>query len=75
MPYSIEYMWNFEFSSNCIIYIYIFDDRVPKILMYGQLEVGKHNVRRPWLRFEDKLRSNLRSLEIPVDSFENRAKD
>ena len=51
------------------------DDRIPKILMYGQLEDGKRNVGRPWLRYKDKLRSNLKSLKIPLDSFENSVRD
>ena len=51
------------------------DDRIPKILMYRQIKVGKFNVRRPLKRCKDKLRSKLKFLEIPLDSFENRAKD
>ena len=50
------------------------DDRIHKILMYGQLEVGQRNVGRPWLRYRDNLKRNLKSLEIFHDSFDNRAK-
>ena len=50
-------------------------DRIANIFMYGQLEVGKCNVRRLWLRYKDKLKSNLKSFEIPLNSFENKTKD
>ncbi len=40
------------------------DDRIPKLLMYSQLESGQRNVGRPWLRFKDKLKSNLSSAQI-----------
>ena len=50
--------------------IHIGDDRIPKIL-----EVGKHNAGRPWLRHKNKFRSKLKSLEMPLDCFENRVKE
>ena len=35
------------------------DERIPKVLMYSQLDQGHGNVGRPWLRYKDKLKSNL----------------
>ena len=51
------------------------DDRIPKILMYSQLRDGKRNVGRPWLRYKDKFKTNLKSLNIPLDTFEKIADD
>ena len=46
------------------------DDRIPKILMYSQLNDGKRNIGRPWLRYKDKLKYNLKALHIPLRTFE-----
>ena len=51
------------------------DDRIPKILMYSQLEGGQRNVGRPLLRFKDKLKSNLAAANIAHTDFENAALD
>ena len=46
------------------------DDRIPKVLMYSQLDTGKRNVGRPWLRYKDKLKSNLTGVNVPLSTFE-----
>ena len=51
------------------------DERIPKILMYGELKDGKRNTGRPWLRYRDKLKYNLSATKIPVGSFEDLAQD
>lgn len=51
------------------------DDRIPKIAMYSQLEGGKRNVGRPWLRYKDKLKSNLSAVNIPYRSLEDEMSD
>ena len=47
------------------------DNRIPKVLMYSQLDSGKRNVGRPLLRYKDKLKYNLKAINIPIDSFES----
>ena len=51
------------------------DDRIPKIAMYSQLQGGKRNVGRPWLRYKDKLKSNLAAVNIPYRSLEDEVSD
>jgi len=51
------------------------DDRIPKILMYSQLDSGQRNVGRPLLRFKDKLKSNLSAANIDHATFESTALD
>ena len=46
------------------------DERIPKVLMYGQLDSGHRNVGRPWLGYKDKLKSNLAAVSIPYGTFE-----
>ena len=46
------------------------DERIPKVLMYSQLDQGHRNVGRPWLRYKDKLKSNLSAVGIPHNNFE-----
>ena len=47
------------------------DERIPKILMYGELKDGKRNTCRPWLRCRDKLKYKLSATKIPVGSFKD----
>ena len=49
------------------------DDRIPKQLMYGELNSGQRNVGRPLLRFRDKLKMNLISANIDHRDFEQLA--
>lgn len=51
------------------------DDRIPKQLLYGQLDRGRRNVGRPWLRYKDKIKSNLQVLNIEYNNIELTAKD
>ena len=51
------------------------DERISKILMYGELKDGKRNTGRPWLLYRDKLKYNLSATKIPVGSFEDLAQD
>ena len=40
------------------------DARIPKMLMYGELTNAPRKVGRPLLRFKDKLKSNLKALDL-----------
>lgn len=51
------------------------DDRIPKQLLYSQLDSGHRNVGRPWLRYKDKLKSNLLAININLKAFEQCASD
>ena len=51
------------------------DSRIPKQLMYSQLDSGNRNVGRPWLRYKDKLKANLAAVQIDKGSFELNASD
>ncbi|CAH1252739.1 Hypp998 [Branchiostoma lanceolatum] len=51
------------------------DQRIPKVLLYGELAVGKRPLGRPKLRYKDNLKATLKSLSIPVDSWEVIAAD
>ena len=43
--------------------------------MYSQLDGGKRNVGRPWLRYKDKLKANLAALQIYNKDFDLNAHD
>ena len=51
------------------------DDRIPNVLMYSQLDSGKRDVGRPWLRYKDKLKSNLTAVNVPLSTFKQVALD
>ncbi|XP_071487784.1 uncharacterized protein [Diadema antillarum] len=51
------------------------DQRIPKLLLYGEVAEAKRQVGRPKLRFEDNLKASLKSLEIPVGTLEELALD
>ena len=51
------------------------DQRIPKVLLYGELAEGKRQVGRPKLRFKDNLKATLKSLEVPVGTWEDIALD
>ena len=57
------------------IYIYIYGEKIPKILIYGELKDRKRNTGQPWLWYWDKLKYNLSATKIPVGSFEDLAQD
>ena len=43
------------------------DSRIPKHLFYGQLSNGSRRVGRPLLRYKDKLKANIKALNLPLD--------
>jgi len=49
------------------------DQRILKMLLYGELAEGKRQVRRPKLRFKDNFKTTLKGLEIPVEAWEDLA--
>ena len=51
------------------------DSRIPKMLLYGQLKEGQRNQGRPFKRYKDTLKANLRSCNIDVASWEDIAHD
>ena len=51
------------------------ENRIPKQLLYGELADGHRSRGRPKLRFKDCLKSTLKTLEIPSDTWEERALD
>ena len=53
--------------------IWMSDERIPKVLMYSQLDSRRRNVGRPWLRYKDKLKSNFLVVNIPHNTFEQMA--
>ena len=48
------------------------DGRLPKQLFYVEPTRGKKPQHKPWKRFKDVLKSNLKELEIDVDSWETK---
>ena len=50
------------------------DERIPKMLLYGQLNNAPRKVGRPLLRFKDKLKSNLKTLDFDLSEWEDLAK-
>ena len=51
------------------------DDRIPKMLLYGQLKHGHRDQGRPVKRYKDTLKANLKSCDINVNSWEDVATD
>ena len=51
------------------------DNRIPKILLYGQLREGHRETGRPYKRFKDSLKCNLKSCGINLSSWEVLAQD
>ena len=47
--------------------------RILKVLLFGELAEGKFKVGRPNLRFKDSLKTTLKSLDIPVEAWEDLA--
>ena len=46
------------------------DDRIPKMLLYGQLREGHRDQGRPFKRYKDTLKANLKSGNTDVYSWE-----
>ena len=51
------------------------DERIPKVLLYGELVGGKRNVGRPRLRYKDACKRDLRTIGIGVDEWEKLSDD
>ena len=51
------------------------DDRIPKMLLYGQLKEGRRDQGRPLKRFKDTLKASLKSCNVSVNSWEAAAHD
>ena len=51
------------------------DERMPKALLYSQLQSGGRRVGRPLLRYKDKLKSNLTATHMSLSTFEKTASD
>ena len=51
------------------------DDRLPKQLLYGELQEGKRTVGGQKKRFKDTLKSSLKELQIKTDNWEALASD
>ena len=50
------------------------DERIPKMLLYGELSNAPRKVGRPLLRFKDKLKSNLKALDVDLSNWEDLTK-
>ena len=51
------------------------DGRIPKDLLYGQLEIGSRPVGRPALRFKDVCKRDMKNRDINPSNWENMAAD
>lgn len=51
------------------------DQCIPKVLLYGELADGNCQVGRPKLHFKANLKATLKSLEIPVNTWEDHVLD
>ncbi|XP_072015051.1 uncharacterized protein [Amphiura filiformis] len=51
------------------------DGRIPKDLLYGQLEIGSRPVGRPALRFKDVCKRDMKNCDINPSNWESMAAD
>ena len=51
------------------------DGRIPKDLLYGELEEGKRKTGRPLLRFKDVCKRDMKACDMPLESWETVAED
>ena len=47
------------------------DGRIPKVILYGELAVGKRPRGRPQLRYKDVCKRDMRALEIDSESWKD----
>ena len=51
------------------------DERLPKKILYGELQIGKRSHDGPKKRYKDTLKTSLKDYNIPTDSWEQIAQD
>ena len=51
------------------------DERLPKKILYGELQVGKRSQGGQKKRYKDTLKASLKDFNIPTESWEQIAKD
>ena len=51
------------------------EDRIPRMLLYGELENGSRRVGGQKLRYKDVIKRHLKEMEIDVSSWESKAAD
>ena len=72
----LKLVWNIRFQKGYLLfmkngYIYGYSSEIYlNPYMYSQLDSRRTNVGRSWLRYKDKLKSNLSAVNIPHNTFE-----
>ena len=51
------------------------EERLPKKILYGELEMGKRSHGRQKKRYKDTLKASLKDFNIPTESWEQIAQD
>ena len=51
------------------------DERLPKKILYGELQIGKRSASGQKKRYKDTLKASLKDFNIPTESWEQIAKD
>ena len=51
------------------------DERLPKQILYGELQVGKRSQGGQKKRYKDTLKASLKNYSIPTESWEQIAQD